>query len=126
MEGKDGISIRKEDSHVTITFVRVSTYLVFAYGGPGGNDGADAAISLGIPDAYAFLSFYPEDTPLPPNSKGTHISGKPIFNVSYRAAHLGTIVDLLRWEKPIRFFFRDDNLAAYLTTAEEPVGEEES
>jgi len=34
-------------------------------------------------------------------------------------------VDLLRNEKPIRFFFRDDNMASYLTTSDEPVGEGE-
>jgi hypothetical protein len=111
---------------MAITFVRVATYQVLAYGGPGGNDGAEAAISLGIPEAYAFLSFYPDGVPLPPNSRQMHVSGKPMFNVSYRAAHFGTIVDLLRYERPIRFFFRDDNLASYLTTADEPVGEEET
>ena len=110
---------------MAITFVDVSTYLVFAYGGPGGNAGADATVSLGIPDAFAFLRFFPENTPLPPNSKETHISGKPIYYVSYRYAQLANVVDLLRNEKPIRFFFRDDNLASYVTTSDEPVGEGE-
>ena len=110
---------------MAITFVDVSTYLVFAYGGPAGNAGADASISLGIPNAFAFLTFYPEGTPLPPNTKDTHISGKPIFYVSYRYAQLANIIDLLRNEKPIRFFFNDGNLAAYVTTADEPVGEGE-
>lgn len=111
---------------MTMTFVEISTYLVFAYGGPDGNSGADAAISLGIPNAYAFLRFYPEGATLPPNSKTTHISGKPMFYVSYRYAQLQNIIDLLRNEKPIRFFFRDDNMAAYITTSNEPVGEGEN
>ena len=111
---------------MAITFVNVSTYLVFAYGGPGGNSGADAAISLGIPNAFAFLRFYPEATPPPPNSKASHASGKPIFYVSYRYTQLPNVLDLLRNEKPIKFFFRDDNLASYITTSDEPVGEGES
>lgn len=107
------------------TSVNVSTYLVFAYGGPNGNSGADATISLGIPNAFAFLRFYPEGTPLPPNSKATHVSGKPMYYVSYRYAQLPNVLDLLRNEKPIKFFFRDDNLASYITTSDEPVGEGE-
>ena len=110
---------------MAITFVDVSSYLVFAYGGPGGNSGADATISLGIPNAFAFLQFFPEGTALPANSKGTHISGEPIFYVSYRYAQLANVVDLLRNEKPIRFFFRDDTMESYITTSDEPVGEGE-
>ncbi len=108
------------------TFVNVSTYLVFAYGGPNGNDGADATISLGIPNAFAFLKFYPESVALPANSKGTHMSGKPIFYVNYRYAQFQNVLDLLRNEKPIKFFFRDDTMASYITTSDEPVGEGES
>jgi hypothetical protein len=110
---------------VATTFAEVSTYRVFSYGGPQGNRGADATVSLGIPDGWAILRFYPDGADLPPNHITTHVSGKPIYYVSYRYSQLGNIVDLLRYEKPIRFFFRDDTLAAYLTTASEPVGEEE-
>jgi len=112
---------------MAITFVDVSTYLVFAYGGPAGNAGADATISLGTPNAFAFLRFYPEGTPLPANSTAIHIpSGKTIFYVSYRYAQLTNVLDLLRNEKPIKFFFRDDTLIAYITTSNEPVGEGEN
>ena len=110
---------------MAVTFVDVSTYLVFVYGGPDGNAGVAATISLGIPDAFAFLQFYPDGKPLPANSKGTHVSGKHIFYVSYQYAQLKNMIDLLRNEKPVKFFFRDDNLAAYLTTSDEPVGEGE-
>ena len=111
---------------MAITFVDVSTYLVFTYGGPAGNSGADATVSLGIPNAYAFLRFYPEGTKLPSNSKVAHASGKPIFYVSYRYDQLSNVLDLLRNENPIKFFFRDDNMASYLTTSNEPVGEGEN
>ena len=107
------------------TFVEVSTYLVFSYGGPNGNGGADATVSLGIPKGWAFLRFYPERVTVPANSKSTHTSGKPIYYVNYRYAQLNNVIDLLRNEKPIRFFFRDDAMVAYLTTSNEPVGEGE-
>ena len=108
------------------TFVNVTTYHVFAYGGPGGNSGADATVSLGIANAYAFLRFFPEGTALPANSKTTHANGKPIFYVNYRYVQLANVVDLLRNEKPVSFFFRDDTLMAYITTGNEPVGEGEN
>jgi hypothetical protein len=110
---------------MTTTFVAVSTYLVFAYGGPNGNAGAAAAISLGIPNAFAFLTFYPDGVAVPANSKTMHVSGKPIFYANYRYASFAGVVDLLRNEKPIKFLFRDDNFAAYITTGDEPVGEGE-
>ena len=111
---------------MAFTFVDVSTYLVFSYGGPDVNSGADASISLGIPNAFAFLRFYPEGVALPPNSKAIHApTGRPIFYVSYRYAQLGNVIDLLRNEKPIKFLFDDASLAAYITTSDEPVGEGE-
>ena len=110
---------------MAMTFVEVSTYKGFAYGGPDGNGGADATISLGIPQGWAFLRFYAEGTTLPDNGKTTHVSGKPIYYVSYRYSQLGNAIDLLRNEKPIKFFFRDDTMSAYLTTSSEPVEEEE-
>jgi hypothetical protein len=108
-----------------MTFVDVSTYKVFVYGGPDGNRDADATISLGIPEGWAFLRFYPDGKALPANSKTTHMSGKPIYYVSYRYSQFGNTIDLLRNEKPIKFFFREATKAAYLTTDSEPVGEEE-
>ncbi len=110
---------------MAMTFVDVSTYLVFAYGGSDGNANSRATISLGIPNAFAFLTFYNEGAAIPANRKTMHNSGKPIFYVNYPYYQYAGVIDLLRNEKPIKFFFRDDNMAAYITTSDEPVGEEE-
>ena len=110
---------------MALTFVGVTTYRAIVYGGPNGKAGADALVTLGIPDAWVFLRFYPEGTTLPDNRKATHASGKFMYYVSYRSAQLSNVIDLLRNEKPIYFYFRDDTMAAYITTASEPVGEEE-
>ena len=110
---------------MAITFVDVSTYLVYVYGGPDGNAGVATSINLGIPNASAYLEFYPDGKPLPPNHITIDSGGKPIFYVSYRYEQLANVIDLFRNEKPIKFFFRDDNMAAYVTTAAEPIGEGE-
>jgi hypothetical protein len=114
-----------EDTIMAITFVDVSTYLVFEYGGPQGNSNARASISLGIPNAFVFLRFYPDSAVIPNNAIAAHVSGKPIYYVNYPYYQYAGVVDLLRNEKPIKFFFRDDNMAAYITTSDEPVGEGE-
>ncbi|HEU4391974.1 MAG TPA: hypothetical protein VFV34_29580, partial [Blastocatellia bacterium] len=101
---------------MSITFVDVSTYLVFAYGGPDGNAGVDSSISLGIPNGFVFLHFYPDGATVPPNKKEIHApTGNPIFYVNYRYAQFANVIDLLRNEKPIRFLFNDVNLGAYIT-----------
>jgi hypothetical protein len=112
---------------MAITFLDVSTYLVFAYGGPNGNSGMAAVISLGVPNAYVTLRFYPDSVAvLPANSTSLHANGTPMFYVSYRYAQFSNVLDILRNEKPVKFFFRDDNLASYITTSNEPVGEGEN
>ncbi|MEM7482772.1 MAG: hypothetical protein AAF481_16480 [Acidobacteriota bacterium] len=111
---------------MAFTFEEVSTYTVFLYGGPDGNSGAEAAVSLVIPDGWVFLRFYPQDSTLPPNKTAPHISGKTLYYLNYRYDQLANSIDILRNEKPIKFFYRDDTHAGYITTAAEPVGEEET
>ena len=118
---------RKGDFTMSYIFVDISTYLIFGYGGPDGNQGVDALISLGIPNAFASLRFFPEGATLPPNKKEIHApTGRPMFYVSYRYAQFGNILDILRNEKPVKFFFNEINLGSYITTSDEPVGEGES
>jgi hypothetical protein len=110
---------------MAMVLLDISNYLVFAYGGPHGNANARAAISLGISGAMGYLSFYPDSTPVPANTVGTHASGVPMYYVNYPYAQYTAIIDLLRNEKPVRLFFRDDTMAAHITTSNEPVGENE-
>jgi hypothetical protein len=110
---------------MAMVLLDISTYLVFAYGGPTGNSGARASIALGIPNANAFLTFYPDSTPIPANSAAPDFSGKLMYYVNYPYSQYMAVIDLLRNEKPVKLFFRDDNLAAYITTSKEPVGENE-
>ena len=105
-------------------FLNISTYKVFLYGGPKGNSGAAANISLGVKDAYVFLRFYPDGVALPANREGINKpSGWPMYYVSYAYDQLGNAIDLLRNEKPMSFYWNDKTGAGYITTANEPVGE---
>ena len=110
---------------MAITYVDVSTYLVYMYGGPDGNNGVDATIHLRLSDGSAYLRFYPEGATIPPNQKTTHSSGNVIYYLSYRYAQFASVVDVLRNEQPIRFMFNDASLSGYVTTSNEAVGEGE-
>jgi hypothetical protein len=103
----------------------ISTYLVFEYGGPQGLSDVRAVISLGVPNATATLFFYPDNVAIPNNLTGTDMSGQKWYNANYPYYQYAGVIDLLRNEQPVKFFFRDDNLATYITTSHEPVGEGE-
>ena len=111
---------------MSTVIVGILGYTVFFYGGPNGNSGVAAYIGLQI-EGYGFVSlhFYPSGATIPANSERLHASGQPMFDAHFRYEQFANILDVLRNEKPIRFFFRRDNLMAYLTTATELVGEGE-
>ena len=113
-----------------ITFAEVSRYLVFAYASPAGFSGAggaDALISLTTvtPNLFPALRFFRTGTALPQNTISSSL-GRTFINLNYTYDQLPVVLDLLRNESPIRFFFRDETLTGYITTASEPVGEGES
>ena len=106
----------------------VNSYVVFLYGGPDGNSGADATVSLqvtGEQPAYVFLRYFPDGTNLPANSLGTHQNGNLMFYLSYHYDQLSNSIDILRNESPIRFFFNDNNDIGYIATGTEDVGDGE-
>lgn len=70
----------------------------------------------------AFLYFVPEDQPLGTNEQR---SGENVFDVYYRMRDWAAIVDTLRNEKPVWFFF-DDYKNGIIRTGSEEVGEEEA
>ena len=113
-----------------MTFVDVTSYLVFAYASPAGfsgSGGADALIALTTtnPNLFPTLRFYRAGSAIPQNSFSS-AAGRTFFYLNYTYDQMPVIVDLLRNESPIKFFFRDDTLQGYVTTAMEPVGEGES
>lgn len=70
----------------------------------------------------AFLIFLPDDEPLQESQKR---EGRNVFDVYYRLHDWDAIVDILRNESPVYFFFDQYNRGTIGTSREE-VGEEES
>lgn len=70
----------------------------------------------------AFLYFVPEDLPLGENKKR---EGRDVFDIYYRMGDWGAIVDVLRNERPVLFFFDNYN-NGIIRTGREEVGEEEA
>lgn len=106
---------------------RVLKYGVMLYGGPDGNNGATSTVWLRFEDskAFAWLRFYPMGYSLPPNYESESSSGDAIYYVSYRSGDHAKVVDLLRNEEPIRFYWDDESEIAYLRSGAEDVGEGE-
>lgn len=76
--------------------------------------------------AVAFLYFYPETTTaLPSNS--VQIQGSTrVYGANFRRSWFSTLIDLLRNEKPLTFWFDTATKEAVLGTAgQETVGEAE-
>ncbi|MBZ4423135.1 hypothetical protein [Myxococcus sp. RHSTA-1-4] len=71
----------------------------------------------------AYLYFIAEGAPLSQNRKR---SGENVFDIFFRMYSWAHLVDLLRNEKPVYFFFDDSLSTASLGPEREPVGEEEA
>ncbi len=105
----------------------VAKYGAFLYAGPDGNNGASGTIWLRFDGSpiFVWLRFYPPGYSLPPNYEGESSGGDPIYYVSYRSGDYSKIIDLLRNESPIHFYWNEETDIAYLRSGAEDVGEGE-
>ena len=71
----------------------------------------------------AFVYFVPEGGQLGTNRK--RIDGN-VFDVYLWESAWDPVVDIVRNEKPVSFYYKSDSNTAYLYTGNEPIGEEES
>lgn len=86
------------------------------------NDNIEAGIEVPLPDGKAIIRFVKKD--LPENSKEV-MGSKNIYYVYYHIDMYPHIIDILRYEEPLFFYFNHDNQESYITTGDEPVGEGE-
>lgn len=112
-------------------FTSISTYQVLEYGGPKGAElqgatGIRAIIVLVGANLTAYLSFFADNAAIPNLSSANTASGQQQCYVGYPYSQYAGVIDLLRNEKPISFFFNEANGVAYVTTSTEPVGEGEN
>lgn len=80
-------------------------------------------VELDLPDGKGILRFVTGD--LPQNSTET-IGSKKIYYVYYHVDRYLAMIDILRNEKPLFFYYNHDNHESYVTTSGEPVGEAEN
>ena len=97
-------------------------YKVFIYGRR--MEGmAQYSIQFKIPSGMVVIRFW--EGLIPPNSYEEHNS-KYTFYANFGKEKYPIFIDLMRYEKPLFFYYGLDTNLTYMTTSDEPVGEEES
>lgn len=99
------------------------TYKVFLYGKKFEGQQTDYGIDITIPSGKVYFRFcknYMKD------NECTEVNGKKIFYIYLRAEKYHGWIDLLRNETPMFFYYNFDDDSCYLTTSDEPVGENET
>jgi hypothetical protein len=80
------------------------------------------SIELDVSEGKAILRFVSGE--LPENST-EKLGSKTIFYVYYENEMYKDVIDILRNEKPLYFYYNNVNHESYITTEDEPVGENE-
>lgn len=80
------------------------------------------SIELELPDGKAVLRFV--DNTLPANSM-EKIGSKNVYYGYFNTKQFSPLIDILRNEGPLYFYFNHSNKECYITTEDEPVGEGE-
>lgn len=76
--------------------------------------------------AVAFLYFYPETTTTLPSNSVQIQGSMRVYSANFRRSWFSTLIDLLRNEKPLTFWFDTSSKEVLLGTgSQEPVGEAE-
>lgn len=105
----------------TFIIEQFKKYKVFLYGG-GTAQLSSSVIHLILPSGKAVLRF--REGRLKKN-KATVKGKKSLYEVYLKADRYMAFIDLLRNEKPLYFFYDFTENIAYITTSDEPVGENE-
>lgn len=100
-------------------------YKVFLYGRNAEDERTDFGITFRIPAGKVFMKFT-HDFERENYSEYEPEGGHTNFNVFLRPDKYPSYIDIMRNEKPLYFFYNLDNNQSYITTSDEPVGEEES
>ncbi|MBT8189207.1 MAG: hypothetical protein HKN67_09645 [Saprospiraceae bacterium] len=98
-----------------------SFYKIFIYNNQSEKN-ADASIQIKLDSGMAYIHFMRNS--LPPN----HVEDKgqlKNFHVYVSYDKFPDYVDIMRYEKPMFFYYNEDDQRSYITTSDEPVGEEE-
>ena len=102
----------------------LTSYTVTIYGRPG-EQRAHVLLFSQPASTLCYLTFYTESAALPENRLVLRDNGSKQLYISQRYSDYSNILDLMRNEKPVYFFYRDDIKLFYVKSGEEPVGEHE-
>ena len=86
------------------------------------NENIKYSIELPLPDGRAVMRFVEGE--LSENTLENR-GAKNIYYIYYHENQYAKMVDILRNEKPLFFYYNTDNHESYITTSSEPVGEAE-
>lgn len=96
-------------------------YKVLLYG-QGAKDKADFGIMMKIPSGVVHLRFLKGDLP----ENRMEEKRNKVFFVYHRSDQYAAFIDIFRNEEPLFFFYNMSTNLSYITSTDEPVGEEES
>lgn len=100
-------------------------YKVSLYGRKGEGLRNDYSIQFRIPSGHVVLRFT-KDLSLENYYENHKHEDAKNFYVYLRVDKYPAFIDIFRYEKPLFFYYNLDTNQAYVTTSDEPVGEEES
>lgn len=98
-------------------------YKVYLYGRKAGGEQTDYNIDISIPSGKVRLHFGGD---FMKDNSYVEKNGKYFFHVYLAIEKYPSFIDILRNEKPLFFFYDLELNLSYITTSDEPVGEEES
>ncbi len=99
-----------------------SFYKVFLYGRKALGQQTDQSIHINIPSGKVFLNFCKN---FMRDNYYEEVGAKKHFHVYLRADKYPSFIDILRNEQPLFFYYNMDDHLMYITTTDEPVGENE-
>ena len=102
-------------------FEEITQYQATIYAG---DRDQEASMLLLTANSNIYISFYKEGVQLQGN-RSPIIQGRQHVYLYFHYRDYPNMIDLLRNEKPINIFYRDDAKFGYLSTSMEPVGEHE-
>ena len=97
-------------------------YKVYLYGRKAGGEQTDFNIDIHIPSGKARLHFGAEIK----ENTCVEKKGKYYMHVYLSSDKYPAYIDILRNEKPLYFYYDMERNLSYITTEDEPVGEEEN
>lgn len=99
-----------------------SFYKIFIYNNLSEKN-AEASIQIKLESGMAFVHFMKDS--LPPNHVDRRGQSKN-YHVYVNYDKFPDYVDVMRYEKPLFFYYNETDQLSYITTSDEPVGEEET